>query len=153
MRGRLTPILDFDEFFLRVIQLWSDIRQMLPNIGWIGFHEAMIGYNLDMTIEVVSTMQLGIGEDGSNALTFHVCDEEHMITVDGLAVLVGFDLDGDVARHVSKDELNSFWLCLLSIEERKRGDIRNPAIQLFHRWLAMCTMGKIDSSHRHEVAI
>lgn len=147
VRGRLNLNFNFDEFFLGEIGLSSDICRMLSNLCWIGFHEAVIGYNLDIAIVVASTMQLGSGEHGSDAVTFHVCDEEHMITVDGLTPLLGFNLDADVVTHVSKEELNSFWLCLSPIEERKRGNFRNPAIQQFHQWLAVRTMGKIDSGN------
>lgn len=102
VRGWLITNIDFNEPFLDEISLRSDIRQMLSNLGWIRFHKAVITYNLDIATEVASTMQLGRGKDGSDALTFHVQDSEHMITVDGLAMLLGFDHGTDVVEVVSK---------------------------------------------------
>lgn len=120
------------------------MRQRLTNLGWIGFHRAIIDYNLNIATEVGSTMQLDADEDGSDALVSHMCDETHVVTVDALAVLFGFDVGASVARDLSKEDMNSFWLRLLQVEEHKPGNIWRPAIQLSFRWLVAHTQGKVD---------
>lgn len=106
---------------------------MLTNLGWMGFHWAIIDYNIDIATKLASTMQLHIGEDGSDALSFHVRDEIHVVMVDVLAVLFGLDVGADVAGASNKEDMNSFSLHLSPVKERKRVNIRNPAIQLFHQ--------------------
>lgn len=106
-----------------------------------------MGFNLDIMIECASTMRLGTGDDGSDVITFRVSDDMHSISFEGLALLLGFDLDVGEVGNVSKEELDFFWLYLFDVEERKKGHIKNHAIQGFHLWMATRTTGRIDSSN------
>lgn len=86
-------------------------------------------------------------DDGSETITFCVRDEPYSTIVEGPTLLLSFDLDADMATHVRKEELDSFWLRLSDVEERKRGNIRNPAIQVLHQWMVVCMTGRIDSNN------
>ncbi|GJN00039.1 hypothetical protein PR202_ga17188 [Eleusine coracana subsp. coracana] len=104
-------------------------------------------YNLDVVTKVASMMRLGTVEDSSEAVNFRVRDISHTVTMEAAAQAFGFDADTDVAGILGRGELDSFWRRLSFIEEMKHGNIRNPTIQVLHRWLAARISNKVDSSN------
>ena len=118
---------------------------MFNNLGWEDFHLLPMDYNLDIIIEVASTMRLGTIEDSNEAVNFHIRDISYMVTMEAAAQAFGFD--ADIAGILGCWELDSFWRRLSFIEEMKRGNIRNSTIQIFHRWLVARTSNNVDSSY------
>lgn len=123
---------NFDEVFLDEVGLWGHIRRCLSN--------------LDIAVQCASTMRLDTSDDRSETITFRVRDEPHLIMVEGLSLLLNFDLDANEIGNMSKEELDSFWLYLLDVEERKPKNIKNPAIPIPQTPVAMSVSCAASSS-------
>lgn len=78
-------------------------------------------------------MHLDTNDNDNEVITFRVRDASYLIAIEGLVLLLDFDLEADVYGEVNKEEIDSFWIRLSEVEERKRRNIQNPAIQVHHR--------------------
>ncbi|GJM87559.1 hypothetical protein PR202_ga03526 [Eleusine coracana subsp. coracana] len=108
------------------------------------------GYTLNLIIECATMMEQGMDDEGNDVINFHVRDVAYSIGIRELAMLFDFDEEAPV-HSVAKEELDVFWFRIADQEERKRGHIKNPMIQVLHRWIAARTTGWVDSTNISDI--